>query len=247
MRYLIVSDIHSNKQALEKIINEEKYDEILFLGDVVGYGGDPYYCYKTFLDFGGKGVMGNHEYGIVYPPSLLQFSENARLGVLYSSRHLPKEFKEHMENLPGFLQIDRMVLCHSMLENPFSFQYVFPEDKDSVYLKGSFKKLKELDANVMFTGHTHRPCIFKEKINGTIEQYKSMEGGLYLDDQRYIINVGSVGQPRNKNPKAQYVIYDTAKHKITFKALDYNIKAAAKQIKEEGLPPYLGERLFDGI
>ncbi len=247
MKYLILSDIHSNKQALNKVISEEKYDEILFLGDVVGYGGDPYYCYKTFLDLGGKGVMGNHEYGIVYPPSLLQFSENARLGVMYSSKHLPEEFKEHMENLPGFIQIDQMILCHSMLENPFSFQYVFPEDKDSIYLKGSFKKLKELGGNVMFTGHTHRPCIFKEKIDGKIEQYKSMEGDLFLDDQRYIINVGSVGQPRNKNPKAQYVVYDTSRHKITFKALDYDIKGAAKKIKEEGLPPFLGERLFDGI
>lgn len=247
MKYLILSDIHSNKQALKKVINEEKYDEVLFLGDMVGYGGDPYYCYKTFLELGGKGVMGNHEYGIVYPPSLLYFSENARLGVIYSSKHIPQEFKEHMENLPGYLQIDQMVLCHSMLENPFNFQYVFPEDKDSMSLKGSFNKLKELGGKVLFTGHTHRPCIFKEKPDGLIERYQSMEGDLYLDDQLYIINVGSVGQPRNKNPKAQYVLYDTSLHKVTFRALEYDIKGAAKQINEVGLPPFLADRLFNGI
>lgn len=247
MRYLILSDIHSNKHALKKVISEEKYDEILFLGDVVGYGGDPYYCYKTFLEKGGHGVMGNHEYGIVYPPSLLHFSENARLGIGYSSRHLPQEFKEHMSMLPGFLKVDQAILCHSMLGNPFSFQYVFPEDKDSAYLKGSFKKLRELQAKVMFTGHTHRPCIFKEKSDGQIERYKSMEGDLYLDDHLYVINVGSVGQPRNRNPKAQYVLYDTSLHKVTFKAMEYDIKGAASKIIEEGLPDFLADRLFEGI
>ncbi len=247
MKYLILSDIHSNKQALKKVINEEKYDEVLFLGDIIGYGGDPYYCYKTFLDLGGKGVMGNHEYGIVYPPSLLNFSENARLGVIYSSSHLSDEFKEHMSNLPGFLKVGDAVLCHSMLENPFSFQYVFPEDKDSLFLRESFKKLRELKATVMFTGHTHKPCIFKEKSNGIIERYQSMGGDLYLDDHLYVINVGSVGQPRNKNSKAQYVLYDTIQNKVTFKSMEYDIKAAAKKIGEEGLPEFLGNRLYDGI
>lgn len=247
MKYLILSDIHSNKQALKKVLSEEKYDEILFLGDVVGYGGDPYYCYKKFLELGGQGVMGNHEYGIINPSFLLSFNENARIGAIYSSKHLPKEYKEHMNALPGFLKIGDMVLCHAMLESPFSFHYVFPQDKDSQYLKGSFRKLEEMGAKVMFTGHTHRPCIFKQKIDGTIEKYQSMEGDLYLDQRRYIINVGSVGQPRNKNPKAQYVIYDTSLHKITFKATSYDIKGAAEKIAEVGLPEFLGDRLFEGI
>ena len=229
------------------MISEEKYDEVLFLGDIIGYGGDPYYCYKTFLDLGGRGVMGNHEYGIAYPPSLFHFSENARLGIIYSGSHLPQEYKDHMSTLPGFLKVDQAVLCHSMLEHPFTFPYVFPEDKDSIYLEGSFKKLRQLGGRVMFTGHTHKPCIFKEKSDGRIEKYKSMEGDLYLDDHLYIINVGSVGQPRNKNPKAQYVVYDTSLNKVTFKAMDYDIKGAAKKIKEVGLPEFLGNRLYEGI
>ncbi len=246
MKYLILSDVHSNIQALDKVLENEKSDKTLFLGDIVGYGADPYLCYKRFLEHGGEGVLGNHEYGVIKPFTLVNFSENARLGVMHSIKNLPIEYMDHIKNLPETIQMEDFILCHSMLGNPLAFSYVFPDGKDSSFLRESFEKMKKNGIRVMFTGHTHKPCIFKYKDDETIEMYDSKYGDMYLDENLYIINVGSVGQSRNSIPKAHYVVYDTTKRKVAFKALDYNIKEAAKRIEEEGLPEFLSKRLFLG-
>lgn len=247
MKYLILSDIHSNIQAFSKVVENEKYDKILFLGDVIGYGADPYLCYKNFLELGGEGVIGNHEYGVIKPFTLVNFSENARLGVMHAIKSLPKEYVDHMKNLPEFLQMEDFILCHSMLGFPFEFPYVFPEDKDSIFLRESFSNMKKHGVKIMFTGHTHKPCIFKYKSDETIEMYDSKSGDIYLDENYYIINVGSVGQSRNSIPKAHYVVYDTSIRKVSFSALDYNVREAANRIEEEGLPDFLAKRLYLGI
>jgi len=247
MRYLILSDIHSNIQAFTKILETEKYDQILFLGDIIGYGGDPYLCYKKFLELGGKGVMGNHEYGVIKPYTLIHFSENARLGVLYTIKQLPKEYFESIAKLKGFLVVEDFVLCHAMLNDPLQFNYVFPEDKDSSYLQETFGIMADMGVKLMFTGHTHKPCIFKLNDMGKTEIYKSRNGDLYLDENYYVINVGSVGQSRNKVPKAHYVIYDSFERKVTFKSVEYNINEAARSIEKAELPDFLAERLYLGI
>lgn len=247
MKYIILSDIHSNIQAFNKVVENEKYDKILFLGDVIGYGADPYLCYKLFLELGGEGVIGNHEYGVIKPFTLVNFSENARVGVLHSIKNLPKEYIDHMKKLPEFLQREDFILCHSMLGFPLEFPYVFPEDKDSIFLRESFENMKKRGVKVMFTGHTHKPCIFKYKNDETIEMYDSKNGDIYLDENYYIINVGSVGQSRNGIPKAHYIVYDTSYRKVSFCALDYNIKEAVNRIEKEGLPDFLAKRLYLGI
>ncbi|WP_312654447.1 metallophosphoesterase family protein [Proteiniclasticum sp.] len=247
MKYLILSDIHSNIQALNKVVDNEKYDRIIFLGDIIGYGADPFLCYKKFLELGGESAMGNHEYGVLNPLSLMNFSENARLGVLHTIKNLPEEYVNHMRNLPEYIQLDDCIFCHSMLDQPLDFSYVFPEDKDSIFLLASYRRMSELGAKIMFTGHTHKPCIFKMTGNEGVEIYPSKDGDIYLDDKLYIINVGSVGQSRNSIPKAHYAVYDTDERKVSFKSVDYNIREAAGRIEEEGLPELLAKRLYLGI
>lgn len=247
MRYLIVSDIHSNIQAFIKVVETEKYDQVLFVGDIIGYGGDPYLCYKKFLELGGIGVLGNHEYGAINPHALVNFSENARLGVLYSVENLPKEYLSHMAQLKSSLIVEDFILCHAMLNDPLQFYYVFPEDKDSVYLQDTFGKMAEAGVKAMFTGHTHKPCIFKQNEKGMTEIYKSSNGDLFLDDNLYVINVGSVGQSRNGVPMAHYVVYDSIARQVSFRSLEYNIKDASQSIIKAGLPEFLAERLFLGI
>ncbi|HCW74541.1 MAG TPA: hypothetical protein DHM90_12975 [Clostridiaceae bacterium] len=247
MKYLILSDIHSNIQALTKVVENEKYDRIIFLGDIIGYGADPFLCYKKFLELGGEGVMGNHEYGVINPLSLVHFSENARIGLLHTIKNLPEDYVSHMRHLPEYIQIEESVFCHSMLDQPLDFSYVFPEDKDSVFLLGSYRRMNEMGAKVMFTGHTHKPCIFKMTDDDRVEIYQSKDGDIYLDERMYIINVGSVGQSRNSIPKAHYAVYDTDERKVSFKSVDYSIKEAAGRIEEEGLPEFLAKRLYLGI
>lgn len=247
MRYLILSDIHSNIQAFTKVVETEKYDKVLFVGDIIGYGGDPYLCYKKFLELGGVGILGNHEYGAVNSQSLINFSENARLGVLYSKEHLSEEYLSNMAQLKSSLIVEDFILCHAMLNDPLQFYYVFPEDKDSVHLKDTFGKMAEAGVKAMFTGHTHKPCIFKQNEKGMTEIYKSSNGDLFLDDNLYVINVGSVGQSRNGVPKAHYVVYDSIARQVSFRSLEYNIKDASQSIIKAGLPEFLAERLFLGI
>lgn len=247
MRYLILSDIHSNYQAFSRILEEEEYDAVLFLGDIVGYAGDPYLCYKTFLECGGRGVLGNHEFGAIKPHTLLHFSENARLGMQNTLRSIPAEYVTHMATLPDVLEVEDFLLCHTMLGKPMDFPYVFPEDKDSPYLRESFQLMRSQNKRILFTGHTHRPCIFKESLTGQIETYKAHDGVVYLDEQPYVINVGSVGQPRNGNPKAQYVVYDALERRVTFKSQKYDISGAEARIREAGLPDFLWQRLYQGI
>lgn len=246
MRYLILSDIHSNYQAFTKILSSEKWDAVLFVGDIIGYGADPYFCYKKFLELGGTGVLGNHEYGVIEPATLSKFSENARKGILYTIKHIPEEYVEHMRTLPTVLEVEDFVLCHAMLGDPLSFQYVFPENKDSLYLAESFDVLHSLNKKIQFTGHTHRPCIFKKNNQEAIEVYPIHHGEIYLDDAYYVINVGSVGQSRNGIPKAHYVVYDSVKRGVIFRALDYDIKEAAERIFKADLPEFLGQRLYLG-
>lgn len=247
MIYLIVSDIHSNQPALDQVLATEKADEVLFLGDIIGYGASPEYCYQKFRDLGGKGVMGNHEYGAVRPDTLVHFSENAMLGVLHSMKVLSKENLDHMQRLPETLKIGDLLLCHTMLGHPLEFPYVFPQDKDSYYLKESFQRMAKEGVQVLFTGHTHKPCIFKQLPDGSIETYKTAQGELFLDEQRYVINAGSVGQPRNGSPLAHYVLYDTKLRKVTFRSVSYDVDLAAKKIREAGLPDFLADRLYRGI
>lgn len=246
MRYLILSDIHSNYQAFTKILNTEKYDEVLFVGDIIGYGADPYFCYKRFLELGGQGVIGNHEYGVIEPETLSKFSENAKKGILYTIKHIPKEYMQHMRTLPSLLEKEDFILCHAMLGDPLSFQYVFPENKDSVYLAESFDVLEKMHKKIHFTGHTHKPCIFKKKPEGFIEVYPIHHGDIYLDEASYVINVGSAGQSRNGIPKAHYVVYDSVKRRVMFRSLDYDIKEAAERILKADLPEFLGQRLYLG-
>lgn len=246
MRYLILSDIHSNFQALTKVLETEKYERVIFLGDIVGYGADPYFCYKKFLEYGGVGVVGNHEYGVMHPETLIRFSENAKKGILYSIKNLPKEYIDHMKELPETLMMEDFILCHAMLGNPLSFQYVFPENKDSIFLEESFEKLRGSGHKIQFTGHTHRPCIFKKKENEPVEVYPIHHGDIYLDDAYYVLNVGSVGQSRNGIPKAHYAVYDSVKRRVMFRAVEYDIKEAAERILKADLPEFLGQRLYLG-
>ena len=246
MRYLILSDIHSNYDALSAALRDDTYDKVLFLGDIIGYAAEPDRCYDKFLDLGGVGVMGNHENGVVHPETLFMFSDNARKGILYTMKNLKERNLEHLKHLPFKLYIEDFVICHTMLDAPEDFSYVFPEERHSRHLMDSFARMKQEGVHLLFTGHTHHPCIFRED-EGEIEVYRTNEAEIYLDDKYYIVNVGSVGQARNGLPKAQYAVYDSEERKISFKAVEYDIEEAARKIREAELPDFLADRLFEGI
>lgn len=247
MRYLIVGDIHSNTEALEEILGNERFDKVLFLGDIIGYAAEPDKCYDRFLKLGGLGVLGNHESGAIRQESLFVFSSNARKGILHALKTMKRENLEHMKSLPLHLEISDIAICHTLLDAPGEFNYVFPEDKDSVHLKKTFEIMKQKGIRALFTGHTHYPCIFRESSDGSIEVFKTGESILFLDDRPVVINPGSAGQARNRIPRAHYAVYDDVEKKVYFRTTDYDKTTAARKIRDAGLPEFLASRLTEGI
>lgn len=247
MRYLILGDIHSNSEALEEILGNEKYDKVLFLGDIIGYAAEPDKCYDRFLQLGGLGVLGNHESGAIRQESLFIFSSNARKGILHALKTMKPENLEHMKSLPLSREVSDIAICHTYLDAPADFNYIFPEDKDSVHLKKTFSIMKQKGIRALFTGHTHTPCIFRESSDGSVEVFKTGESVLFLDERPVVINPGSAGQARNRVPRAHYAVYDDVLKKVTFRTRDYDKSSTARKIREADLPEFLALRLFEGI
>lgn len=243
MKYAIISDIHSNLEAFNAVVNaikKEKVDKYLFAGDVVGYGANPSECINEFKKLNCLGVAGNHDWGVLGSTSLEYFNKYARKAAEWTAEKLSKKEKKILETLPLTKKIDNITLVHATLENPEKWDY----------LRSTYQAHKNIDiqeTQITFTGHSHVPVAFFEpiEITGPIRFTKEEEIPINKD-YKYIINVGSVGQPRDGNPKACYAIYDNEKQVVKIKRVAYNIKKAQDKIRAAELPEILAERLERG-
>jgi len=246
MRYLIFSDIHGNLEALEAVLNESKRKKIdcfLFLGDLIGYGASPNEVIKRTLSLKKMFmVRGNHDKAVCGLDSIQTFNPIAASAIEWTRKNLQAKYKSFLQGLPkGPLIIHQEIsLCHGA---PFDEDY---------YIFGEFDAVEAfsfLETPLCFFGHTHFPFIYVEKdqqVEGTFIQESPFE--LKLEKgARYLINPGSVGQPRDRDPRAAYAIYDSQARKIKFYRVKYDLNRAQKKIQEAGLPSALAERLALGI
>lgn len=248
MKKLIISDIHSNMEALSEILKNEKFDEIISLGDIVGYGPDANECTTTVKYLNAKSLMGNHEEALKNPEFKVYFKNLAKSAIEYTQKILTKENFDYLISLPYEIIDDNILYCHSSPYKPKNFYYLVPERKDSIELLMSFSRLENENVKISFNGHTHYPGFFY-KNNDKIGFVPFNENyTFYLDKNiSYIINPGSVGQPRNTNPNAQYIIFDTETYCIEYKSLPYNIDSQKQSFIEKNLPKELYLRLYNGI
>jgi predicted phosphodiesterase len=241
MRYGIFSDIHSNLEALEAVIKayrKEKIDKYFCLGDVVGYGAEPNECVQAVRALAGVTVAGNHDWGAIGLFSTELFNDDARAAAIWTAAQLSAESGAFLRGLGLVHETGEMVLVHGSLNEPRDFNYLFKPDD----CRPTFELM---NAPVCFIGHTHAPAVFiMEKGGGArLSDRFRFEAG---PKNKYIVNVGSVGQPRDGIPDAAYCIFDTEKSEIQIKRAAYDVYSARQKIIDKGLPAFLANRLLTG-
>jgi len=242
--YLILSDLHANREALEAVLRDAsgRYDRILCLGDVVGYGADPNHAVDWVRANAAAAIRGNHDRICVDDDSIEEYNYAAQSSARWTRGALTRENSAYLRNLArGPLRIDGFDLCHGS-----------PLDEDEYLIDpGDVAPLRqELDARLTFFGHTHLQGGFL-MARGGIKRFtpSSLREGEVLEigpDHYYLINPGSVGQPRDLDPRAAYAIYSPGQRTIEFRRVRYDIDSAAGKILDAKLPPVLAARLYEG-
>ncbi|MFH1655130.1 MAG: metallophosphoesterase family protein [Candidatus Omnitrophota bacterium] len=241
MRYGIFSDIHSNLEAFEEVVKaykKEKIDRYLCLGDIVGYAANPKECIAKTKQLKAVVVAGNHDWAAVGLTDTTYFRPVAKQAVFWTAGQLDKTEKDYLKSLSLVYDNEELTIVHGALNEPESFHYLL----DSVLAEETFNLMKN---NICFIGHSHEPGIFvrdKEKISYFTEpKIKKSK------DKKYIVNVGSVGQPRDRDNRAAYCVFDTEKKEVYLKRIKYDIEKAQIKIVNAGLPAFLAARLASGI
>ena len=243
MIYGVFGDIHSNFCALSSVLDEMKtsgVESYACTGDVVGYASEPVECIEALRRINCQVAAGNHDYGVVGKVDINCFNPDAYDAILWTRGILLGKEKRFLSSLPLVIVRPDFTLAHGTLHNPGLFNYMssFPS---------ALKSFEMLDTDVCFLGHTHIPGAILYKDENILLADIGEEESVNLSAwEKVIINTGSVGQPRDNNSGASYVIYDSKKKLVTFKRVHYNIKDTAKKIYVVGLPVTNGERLFSG-
>lgn len=245
MQFLILSDIHANWHALEAVLAHagKGYDSIVCLGDIVGYNAEPARVTAWVQAHCSSVIRGNHDKVVAGIDDLEWFNPIARSAALWTREHLGPEDLAYLRNLAqGPTLLGDFALCHGS-----------PRDEDE-YLPGpeeAAEVFPHLDLPVTFFGHTHLQGGFFQRHRrvGRIAAVPSdlEEAVLELDpDDLYLINPGSVGQPRDGDPRAAYAIFDTGRQTVSLRRVRYPVEKTAAEINAAGLPDALALRLFRG-
>jgi len=239
MKFAIIADIHANLEAFQVVledIKQQKCTHTAGLGDVVGYNADQKKCLDMVRDMNIPVVKGNHDEYCSTDEPLDGFNPAAAEAVNWTRRQLRAEDRQWLRELKYVRMVTSFTIVHSTLDGPQRWGYVF----DKLAAAASFTYQ---NTAVCFFGHTHVPVAFIRDTlvrGGTYSKFKVEPG------KKYFVNVGAVGQPRDNNPKAAYVVYDMDEATIELRRLDYDIATVQKKILDAGLPPRLAERLALG-
>src|SRR5512138_734672 len=239
MKYAVIGDIHSNLEAFEVVLQDAKEQKVTHyccVGDVVGYNANPKECMKIVRDLNMPCVKGNHDEYCSTDETLEGFNPHAAEAVNWTRKQLDDSDKAFLRENKYVRLVASFSMVHATLDGPQRWGYVF----DKLAAAASFTYQ---NTAICFFGHTHVPVAFVRDSmvrGGTYSKFKVDAG------KKYFVNVGAIGQPRDNNPKAAYVVYDVDEGTVELRRLDYDIAATQKKILEAGLPPRLAERLAFG-
>ena len=241
----ILSDIHANLLALQAVLadmRELKVSSALCLGDTVGYGPDPAACVALTREHCVASIMGNHEAMLIVLEKVgpQEFGETLSPPLELAQRQLSQEDLAWVCDLPIGVDLEAFEIIHGSLNDPPEFHYI-----DSTDTAGDHFRLQKRP--VSFHGHTHLPLTWEKTESGRIHCYAPSEKIVSLDpDRQYAVNVGSVGQPRDGDPRASYALYDYARGELLHRRVAYDIRAAQKRFRQAGLPAFNRNRLTKG-
>lgn len=240
MRIIFLADIHSNLEALEKtreVIKNYTPDKIICLGDVVGYAASPDKTLEMVRDLSDEVVAGNHDWATCGRFDLSQLNSYAKEAILWTGRRIKEENRTYLASLSLVYEGDNFIGVHGSIFEPCNFYYLdnYPD------IERNFSLMKK---RICFVAHTHIPAVFIQKGSQIYRDYSS---DVELKPEfKYIINVGSVGQPRDRDPRACFCLWEENKNRVRFIRVPYDIKKTQKLIWKEGLPSLLAQRLEMG-
>ncbi len=241
MKAAIISDIHSNLEALQAVIKDIKkrrIKRIFCLGDLVGYGANPNECIMMCTSEAKIIIAGNHDWATVEKTDVSVFNPVAAEAIQWTQKQLNKGNFGKLQRLKLTSSIEDLFLVHASPNKPEQWEYLFSLDE----AKCQFEFFK---TQVCFVGHTHVPSVVYQDANGYTDFISDNPFPL-IEGRRYIINTGSIGQPRDLDPRASYAIYDGNCRSVEIVRLDYNIPLAQQKIIDAGLPEVLADRLLAG-
>ncbi len=242
MRYALLSDVHGNLEALDAVLaacSRARIDRFVFLGDLVGYGADPNACCQCVRALDPIAVVGNHDAAAIDRLDTSYFNPHARRSMDWCRAALDDSHKRYLRALPYVVRVDDgLTLFHATLHDPESFGYV----TDEIDAMMSFHCL---DSQLGVFGHSHVPDAFRCDTTGIVERIPvdavALEAGA-----RFLVNPGSVGQPRDGDPRAAFGILDTDTRTVTTHRVPYDIETAQRKIHAAGLPRLIYRRLAVG-
>ncbi len=238
-RILVLSDIHGNKDALDAVLADAgEVDAIWCLGDMVGYGPQPVACLEWVRNHCDIVLSGNHDYAAFAPEVIASFNPFAAAAATWTRDQLTDDEIVFLRSLDSEIEIDGVTLAHGSPADPiWTYILTVVEARDAF---AAFTGAR------CFVGHTHTACYYREDASGIQRAVRDNDDPLSLADGRYIINPGSVGQPRDRDPRAAYLWYDPDAATVTWRRITYDIAAVQEKIRAAGLPERLAQRLASG-
>lgn len=243
MRYAVLSDVHGNLEALEAVlaaVHRDRPDTVVCLGDTVGYGPDPNACASRIQELGGPVLAGNHDRAALGALDVSAFTPMARAAIEWTIGVVSEETRRWLESLPDRLETPHFLAVHGSPRDPIE-EYILD-------LPTSLAIFSEHAFSLCLVGHSHVPGAFVLERDGTVSARELPAGAAVPLDpsSRYIVNVGSVGQPRDGDPRASYVLLDLTARTATLRRLGYAIAATQEKMTSRGLPVQLAQRLSLG-
>lgn len=250
MRYGILSDVHSNLEALTAVLDvlmTERIDRYVCLGDLIGYGADPSACLSRLQALDAVSVAGNHDQACLGTLDVEWFNDAARAAIEWTRDQLSFLDMDFLRRLPLREVAGPCTLVHGTLRHPERFEYL-------VEVGQALDTLKVCRTLLCLVGHTHLPCVIeydraRHQLTRLLSRPEELETVTYVDrpdTMRYLVNPGSVGQPRDGDPRASCAVIDTDRHTVAIRRVPYDIATAQRKIRDAGLPAFLADRLAQG-
>lgn len=271
MLVAVLSDIHSNLRALDAVLGSiGTVDAVWHLGDVVGYGPQPDAVVERLREVGAVGVRGNHDEAVCGRLSMEDFSDDARAADLWTRAQIDAGTLAYLEGLPITMRPDAglapepapgaaletyvsglgaVPVAVPVAATDFTLVHGSPREPTWEYLTETVaarENLDYFDTRFCLVGHTHKPLVLRERRGYMQLLIPEPESRLELGDQRAFLNPGSVGQPRDGDPRASYLVLDTTAGRATWQRVAYDVAATQAEMLAAGLPPYLAQRLSRG-
>ncbi len=247
MRIGILGDIHSNLEALTAVVERLRHEDVehwVQVGDVVGYGADPIECIQVVRELRCTVCLGNHDAAVVGFIPTEYFNHYARRAIDWTRERLRPTDMDFLRALPLKVEHPLYTVVHGSLHLPEQFGYVFSpvEAADSIAKQRT---------KVAFVGHSHIPAVYLHRQDGQPRELQCLyESEFEVDISGYdraLVNVGSVGQPRDEDPRAAYAVYDSETHLVRVSRVAYDVETTQSKIRAAGLPSVLADRLALGV